>query len=619
MSNETQLDALGRVETVTIISPKNVVKGVLPGDLVLHQVGGMMPDGRFTKLDGRPVYTIGDDVVVFAIARLEGDYQTAEMLLGKFEVLKDQANRLFAVPDLERGVYDGVVIYRGEQDPSVNGSRDLNQFLAFLSSGATSVEAPRVQPNGSLTRVNASSGLRAKPNWGFLNDTLYRWNNGATAAWTKDGAANMTGGGAAELTGALATWTNEPNSTINYTDGSNTSNFVHLNATSSPCGWTTCFPGSGVIGCGGPSGGGTHTFRGDTYNTTSGGEVWLRCYSSFNQVSSIVTQAVLTHELGHTLGLGHSDQNTSVHDTCGAADNSSAIMNSTVPARTTLGTDDVDAVRWVYGDGGNHCTGGPTVTSISPTSGTGPVVVTINGTNFQNGATVTFAGGAATNVIVNSATQITATNPPLGAGTLDDVAVISAGTGTLARAFFANFFDVPAGNAFQPFVEKIFRHSITSGCGSGNYCPQNAVTRDQMAVFIEKAMRGDTYSPPAATGTVFTDVPVGAFAAPFIEQLARDGVTGGCGGGAYCPQSPVTRAQMAVFLLRGKHGSAYNPPPATGTRFADVPANAFAAAWIEELAAEGITSGCDATHYCPDNTTTRAQMAVFLTVAFSLP
>jgi hypothetical protein len=76
---------------------------------------------------------------------------------------------------------------------------------------------------------------------------------------------------------------------------------------------------------------------------------------------------------------------------------------------------------------------------------------------------------------------------------------------------------------------------------------------------------------------------------------------------------------MAIFLLRGEHGSSYAPPVATGTVFGDVPLGSFADAWIEQLAAEGVTSGCGGGNYCPDANVTRAEMAVFLVRAFSLP
>ena len=81
-----------------------------------------------------------------------------------------------------------------------------------------------------------------------------------------------------------------------------------------------------------------------------------------------------------------------------------------------------------------------------------------------------------------------------------------------------------------------------------------------MAVFLLRAEHGPAYAPPPATGTVFGDVPSGAFAAAWIEALAAEGITGGCGGGNYCPTSPVRRDQMAVFLLKAEHGPGYVPP-----------------------------------------------------------
>ncbi len=167
------------------------------------------------------------------------------------------------------------------------------------------------------------------------------------------------------------------------------------------------------------------------------------------------------------------------------------------------------------------------------------------------------------------------------------------------------------------FIEALARAGISSGCGGSNYCPADPVSRAQMAVFLERGMNGSGYAPPAATGAVFGDVAASDFAAAFIEQLAADGITGGCGGGNYCPAAPVTRAQMAVFLLRARYGPGYSPPAATGM-FADVGPNEFAAAFVEQLAAEGITGGCGGGNFCPQASVTRAQMAVFLVRTFGL-
>jgi hypothetical protein len=181
------------------------------------------------------------------------------------------------------------------------------------------------------------------------------------------------------------------------------------------------------------------------------------------------------------------------------------------------------------------------------------------------------------------------------------------------------FTDVPSSHWAWSWIERLFHAGITSGCGGGNYCPNNPVTRAEMAIFLERGIRGSGYTPPAATGTVFGDVPISHWAAAWIEQLYADGITSGCGGGNYCPNNPVTRAEMAIFLLRSKHGSSYTPPAATGTVFGDVPISHWAAAWIEQLYAEGITSGCGGGNYCPNSSVTRAEMAIFLVRTFDLP
>jgi hypothetical protein len=114
-------------------------------------------------------------------------------------------------------------------------------------------------------------------------------------------------------------------------------------------------------------------------------------------------------------------------------------------------------------------------------------------------------------------------------------------------------------------------------------------------------------------GESFPDVLPGEPFYPFIETLLHNGITGGCAGGGYCPANPVTRAQMAVFLLKAKFGSAHIPPPCTGTVFTDVPCTGGPFdPWIEELAALAITSGCGGGLYCPGDAVTRQQMAVFL-------
>ncbi len=113
----------------------------------------------------------------------------------------------------------------------------------------------------------------------------------------------------------------------------------------------------------------------------------------------------------------------------------------------------------------------------------------------------------------------------------------------------------------------------------------------------------------------FGDVPLGYWASEWITKLYSNGVTGGCSTNPlmFCPTKGINRAEMAVFLLRSKHGSSYNPPAVGGsTGFNDVPTSHWAAAWIKQLAAENITGGCGNGNYCPATIVDRASMAVIL-------
>ena len=181
-----------------------------------------------------------------------------------------------------------------------------------------------------------------------------------------------------------------------------------------------------------------------------------------------------------------------------------------------------------------------------------------------------------------------------------------------------SFWDVTPANPFYDFIENLARNEITNGCGGENYCPDASITRAQMAVMILKAKHGNDYVPPAATGTVFVDVPAGAFAAAWIERMAAEGITGGCGNGKYCPSRPVTRKQMAVFLVKATHNPGYVPPAAVGL-FGDVPATNPFAPWIEKLYQSGVTAGCGNGNFCPNRANKREQMAAFLVKNFDLP
>ncbi len=180
-----------------------------------------------------------------------------------------------------------------------------------------------------------------------------------------------------------------------------------------------------------------------------------------------------------------------------------------------------------------------------------------------------------------------------------------------------SFTDVPVASGFYRFIETLLHHGVTSGCSPTQYCPATATTRDQMAVFVLVAKEGTGYAPPACTTPIFGDVPASNPFCRWIEELARRGVAGGCGGGNYCPSTPVTREQMAVFVLRTLE-PALTPPDCTAPIYNDVPASNGFCRWIEELTRRGVVSGCGGGNYCPTASVTREQMGVFLSVTFGL-
>ena len=267
------------------------------------------------------------------------------------------------------------------------------------------------------------------------------------------------------------------------------------------------------------------------------------------------------------------------------------------------------------------------VLSIAPSSGpdSGGFAVIVAGTGFFPSASLTI-GGVAAQITVVYWNEIDAMVPTLQPGTLNPVTVTNpAAPGTyrpfssvsLLPGFLADFTDVPQEDSFHSAVESIFRAGITAGCGGGLYCRNASVRRDQMAAFLLKAEHGSAYAPPSCQG-YFTDTPCPGPFTDWVEQLFAEGLTGGCGDGLFCPDSPVRRDQMAAFLLKAKHGSTYVPPPCRGV-FADVACPSPFGDWIDQIALEGITAGCGGGNYCPESPSTRGQMAVFLARTFSLP
>ena len=189
-------------------------------------------------------------------------------------------------------------------------------------------------------------------------------------------------------------------------------------------------------------------------------------------------------------------------------------------------------------------------------------------------------------------------------------------------AFTVLFSDVPVDSFAASYIYAAAGAGVMPGCApqapAFAFCPADVVTRRSMAGFIERAVHGALTPPPVYLGE-FADVLSGSFNANYIQGLVNDQITAGCGGGNYCPDVPVTRAQMAVFVWKGQHGTQAPPPCSPPGTFADVPCpDGFAVDYIEGIAGEGVTAGCGNGNYCPNASITNAQMAVFMVKAFNL-
>ncbi len=168
------------------------------------------------------------------------------------------------------------------------------------------------------------------------------------------------------------------------------------------------------------------------------------------------------------------------------------------------------------------------------------------------------------------------------------------------------------GSTFEAEIEALAAAGITLGCNppaNDRFCPADLVTRGQMAAFL---VRGLGYLDDGG-GDLFSDDDGSVFESD-IDKLGTAGVTNGCEIGRFCPNDPVTRGQMAAFLVRALGYT----DDGGGDLFSDDDGSVFESD-IDKLGAAGVTMGCDVGHrFCPNDPVTRGQMAAFLARALDL-
>jgi hypothetical protein len=244
--------------------------------------------------------------------------------------------------------------------------------------------------------------------------------------------------------------------------------------------------------------------------------------------------------------------------------------------------------------------------------------------------TVSTQGGCNWTAASNAPSWLSVTSGANGTGNGTVQFSVAANTGgirdatlTIAGQTFTvyqgrDFTDVPHSHPFYNEISRLSSRGVTLGCSTNTYCPTDPVTREQMAAFIIRAL--GEFSPPTPATQRFTDVAPSNPFYNFIDRMAVLNITLGCGTNTYCPLQTVTHEQMAAFMIRAL--GMPNPPPPQTQRFADVaPSNISFYAFIDQMAERNIWTGCQVTPvamYCPLSNVTREQMAVMLVRAFNL-
>jgi chitodextrinase len=366
------------------VQVEQVLKGDLPDAMIRVRVlGGRAPHGMSLKIYGAPAFTAGERALLFLDPHGDGTYRLHHFFLGAFHevVLGGQT---LAVRNLSEVTELKVTAGGAAESEAQAGelARGFDPFVRWIEKRSAGIATT---PDYLLGL--ASGAVRdALLKFTFIGGTPYRWavfDGGGSATFRSNqaGQPGLTGGGAAEVAAALAAWTSDGGSNISYLYGGATSATGGLttpdgvnsvlfddpaNLINSPF---SCSSG-GVLAIGGPWGdGGSSVHNGVTFNRIVEGDVvtnrGLCCFFSSTSGSTSAAE-LFTHELGHTLGLGHSCGD-GASPACGG---SSVLNQATMRAvlhgdgrGAALGTDDQAAVACIYGAG---CGSGPTTSATTP-------------------------------------------------------------------------------------------------------------------------------------------------------------------------------------------------------------------------------------------------------------
>jgi hypothetical protein len=392
LSQETRLESEGGQElvcTLTTFRVLEILKGRLSSDTVRVELPGGEMEGLRTEFPGTPDFARSEEVILFlAPSRWHGaDHSLTELGLSHFEVVEDAAHSRFAVRPafgaeeddfLSQQIIRPTAALPGTAWPR----RDAESFLASLRS-SSSGDAMRIEyafPAGEFHSAPAHAQALWVNIGGVENGirALFRWfwDSGRSPNGTvsvNGTQSNLSDGsnGSSRVQNAANSWSGVAASDVRLSYVPTSGNVVvNLDVDNQGTAWTSslaCGAG-GVVGYGGPgSSPSAGTFKGDgPFYAIPSGTIWMRhltggagCYPIAN------FEAGVLHEMGHTLGLGHPDQDASVHSALCPFASCAAVMRSTLTGATAPQADDIAGIQWYYGTSGPPLTA-PTANFTAP-------------------------------------------------------------------------------------------------------------------------------------------------------------------------------------------------------------------------------------------------------------
>jgi hypothetical protein len=301
--------AVGAATDYTV-SVERVLKGEAGDSLRIRIPGGTVPGGVRRRVFGMPRFGAGERALVFLAPAADGSYGVVQAILGAFHDREAAADgRRLAVRDLAGATEVALPGRRPAGDP---WARDFDRFAAWLADRARGrIRAPDYFVPGLQPPALEFTQLG--------NGRWFEFDTDGSVPWRalQGGQAGMPGGGFTQFQTALGAWNAEPATPINLTyQGTTTNGAVPCNG-GNTIRWNDPqneIPGSfncatgGVLAVGGYCFSGTGVFNGMVFDRIVEGDIVIQdgagCFLAGN--GSEDGEEVFGHELGHTLGLGHS-------------------------------------------------------------------------------------------------------------------------------------------------------------------------------------------------------------------------------------------------------------------------------------------------------------------------